>query len=198
MALVPGGGPFADQVRSTQARWGYGDAVAHAMALLAMRQYGLMLAGLRSEFATAGNPESVAAALAAGRSAIWLPDPEAMDEREVPASWAITSDSLAAWLARKIGAEHLLLVKSASIPPGGLPASRLAAQGWVDPAFPGFVACARYDAWLCRKEEHGRFREGLRDPSAVFTRIVPDAAQRPACSEVIPDVDQSPLFRQPA
>lgn len=30
LVLVPGGGPFSDQVRSARARWGYDDAAAPA------------------------------------------------------------------------------------------------------------------------------------------------------------------------
>src|SRR3546814_1733087 len=47
IVLVPGGGPFADAVRTMQRRWSFGDATAHHLALLAMEQYGLMLAGLQ-------------------------------------------------------------------------------------------------------------------------------------------------------
>jgi aspartokinase-like uncharacterized kinase len=186
VALVPGGGPFADQARAAQARWGLGDPTAHAIAILAMRQYGLMLAGLCPDLATAASPAGLAAFLAKGRSAVWLPDPEAPDLREVPASWAVTSDSLAAWLARRIGADHLLLVKSAPLPAGELPAGRLAAEGWVDAAFPDFIAGARFKAWLCHKEDHDRLSAGMRDPAAAFARIVPDAGRRPALSEVNP------------
>ncbi len=45
VVIVPGGGPFADAVRSTQASLGFSDAAAHEMALLAMHQMaGVMIA----------------------------------------------------------------------------------------------------------------------------------------------------------
>ena len=125
--VVPGGGPFADQVRASQARWGFGEGPAHGMAILGMRQYGLMLAGLCPAFATATEPERLAGFLALGRPAVWLPDPEALAQaQELPASWSVTSDSLAAWLARRIGA-RLLLVKSAALPAAAKPAAQLVA-----------------------------------------------------------------------
>ena len=40
IAIVPGGGPFADAVRAAQASMGYDDRAAHAMALMAMAQFG--------------------------------------------------------------------------------------------------------------------------------------------------------------
>jgi hypothetical protein len=54
----------------------------------------------------------------------------------------VTSDSLAAWLARRLAAHRLILVKSAPPPPGGPVA--WAASGFVDAAFPEFVRDAAF------------------------------------------------------
>jgi len=194
--LVPGGGPFADAVRTAQTHWGFSDHAAHAMAILAMRQYGLMLGDLSPGFAVSSDIAGLAAALAVGRSALWLPDPAAIPEAEVPASWAITSDSLAAWLARKLGVEHLLLVKSAGIPTGEFGVQAAAARGWIDAAFPAFLAGGGLGAWLARPDQHTRLGLGLREPRTVFTPIVPDIG--PVTRENTSYVDHSPLFRQPA
>jgi aspartokinase-like uncharacterized kinase len=174
VVLVPGGGPFADRVRWAQARWSFDDVTAHAMAILTMKQYGLMLSGMCPKFLTTADADGLAAARATGRSAIWLPDPVTIDAQEVPASWDVTSDSLAAWLARKVGAAHLLLVKSAAIPSGSAHAEALAADGLIDAAFPRFTAGAAFEIWLCRREDHGRLSEGLSNPEAVFTRVIRD------------------------
>lgn len=194
--LVPGGGPFAEAVRSAQARWGFVDTAAHGMAILAMRQYGLMLHDLCPKFLAFSDISRLAAQMDAGRAAIWLPDPDAIPTREVPASWAVTSDSLAAWLARKIGADHLLLVKSVEIPAESVGAGQAAAAGWIDAAFPAFLAGGGFAAWLSQREDHANLRQGLRDPKAVFTPIEPDTG--PVSSESNTYVDQSPLFREPA
>jgi aspartokinase-like uncharacterized kinase len=50
VVVVPGGGPFADAVRLAQTAMGFDDLAAHRMALLAMAQYGLALAGLGGPF----------------------------------------------------------------------------------------------------------------------------------------------------
>jgi aspartokinase-like uncharacterized kinase len=145
VVLVPGGGVFADAVRDAQASDGFSDLAAHRMAILAMEQYGLMLADLEPRFRLAASEGEIAAALTAGAVALWLPSAMAFAAPEIAASWEVTSDSLAAWLARKIGARLLLLVKSA---PAARPldAAALAEQGLVDAAFPAYVAHAPF-AW---------------------------------------------------
>lgn len=106
VVVVPGGGVFADQVRVSQKHWKFDDRSAHAMALLAMRQYGYLLAALGG-LETATDIERLSAAPA---SQVWLPDEVALG-RELTASWDLTSDSVAAWLACRIRADWLVLVK---------------------------------------------------------------------------------------
>ena len=40
LVIVPGGGTFADLVRERQRNWRFDNGTAHAMAVLAMAQYG--------------------------------------------------------------------------------------------------------------------------------------------------------------
>ena len=61
--IVAGGGPFADAVRATQPVMHFDDRVAHHMALLAMEQYALALASLRSSFALAASIAALRRAL---------------------------------------------------------------------------------------------------------------------------------------
>lgn len=134
VVLVPGGGPFADAVRSAQALWRFDDATAHHMALLAMQQYGQMLAGLRPDLLTVDSAAAIRAALASGRIPVWSPLPMALDPA-LETSWRLTSDSLAAWLARRLNIARLVLVKSCEVPDSADPADWTAA-GIVDPLFP--------------------------------------------------------------
>jgi aspartokinase-like uncharacterized kinase len=134
VVLVPGGGPFADAVRSAQAIWRFDDATAHHMALLAMQQYGLMLAGLRAELRLVDSEAAIRAALASGRIPVWSPLPMALDPA-LETSWRLTSDSLAAWLARLLNAGRLALVKHCTASPATDPGD-WAAAGIVDPLFP--------------------------------------------------------------
>jgi len=141
LVLVPGGGPFADQVRDAQSRWGFDDATAHHLALLAMEQYGRMLCGLRPALVPAETVGALAAAVSSGVSAVWMPVVMALADPAIPRSWDMTSDSLAAWLAARLGAADLLLIKSAPLDPDDS-LERMAATGVVDPLLPGLVESA--------------------------------------------------------
>jgi aspartokinase-like uncharacterized kinase len=170
--IVPGGGLFADAVRRAQDRWGFDDHVAHAMAISAMTQYGQMLQGLCRELRVATERQALLEANRVGRSIIWLPDPRALENASLRASWDVTSDSLAAWLARQLAAEHLLLVKSRSVPTGACRLSDLVAEGLLDPAFPETADSQPGAIWVSGPE-HPEFCEvGLMNPSSYFTRVM--------------------------
>lgn len=171
VAIVPGGGVFADAVRKMQRRWQFGDGSAHAMAILAMAQYGLMLQGLEPRLRPCRRPVQIPRLLACGHSVVWLPDPQTVS---VPESWAVTSDTLALWLAQRIGAAHVVLVKSAAVPGGPTAAAALRSADLVDAAFPEFLAAGRATCWLCHRDQHSCFVDGLRNPERVFTRVVRD------------------------
>ena len=139
MILVPGGGPFAREVRAAQIRTGFNDAEAHRRALLAMERFGALLTAHSGRFVLAASRAEIAAALAGGRIPVWLPSAMALAAPEIPASWDATSDTLAAWLAGVCGGTDLLLVKSCDVAPPvslrALPAAKI-----VDPLFPDFAA----------------------------------------------------------
>jgi aspartokinase-like uncharacterized kinase len=134
--VVPGGGPFADQVRHAQDRWRISDACAHAMALLAMEQFGRLLHNLEPELCLAASCEDIRQALNQGQIPIWLPTAELLNHLTIPASWEVTSDSLAVWLSGELKASRLILVKRVLISAPFISAHTLAKQGIVDLAFP--------------------------------------------------------------
>lgn len=111
VVLVPGGGPFADAVRAAQPVMGFDDEAADAMAMLAMAQFGLALCSLGTRLVPSERPAEIREALAAGRVPVWAPLAMVRREGNLPASWSVTSDSLALWLACRLGAAALLLVK---------------------------------------------------------------------------------------
>lgn len=139
VVIVPGGGAFADQVRSAQQQWRFDDSTAHAMALLAMQQMALLFNGLKMHFKIAASLAEIKREGLAGQVLIWSPNIVELDLAGIPASWEITSDSLSAWLAKTLSADELVLVKSAVINADSDLAG-LAEQGIVDKAFCAFVA----------------------------------------------------------
>jgi len=168
--IVPGGGPFADAVRTAQARWRFDEATAHHMAILGMRQYGRMLAGLCPKLLMATTEEELASR--PGVAKIWLPLPELLDEANIPASWGVTSDSLAAWVAGRLQAANLLLVKSVDLSALGttpfLSRVDLVSRGWADPLFPAYAAQCACPSWLCGADGHRQLPQGFAEPARFF------------------------------
>lgn len=143
VVIVPGGGAFADQVRLAQQHWQFDNYTAHRMALLAMQQTALMLKGLKADFVIVHNVAAIHYQLDRHKTVIWSPDILELDNAGIAASWDISSDSLAAWLARTLAASELILIKSAVID-ASLSLHQLAEQQIVDKAFCGFVAEAAF------------------------------------------------------
>lgn len=139
--LVPGGGVFADQVRAAQKRWGFGDAAAHGMAILAMQQMALLINSLKPGFKLVRSISNLAVL---PKVAIWAPNPDELDMAGIPASWDVTSDSLAAWLAGQVGAHELVLVKSCAVPESAV-LSELQRQGVIDAGFLDFAKPSAYN-----------------------------------------------------
>jgi aspartokinase-like uncharacterized kinase len=83
--------------------------------------------------------DSIGAVWGSGRIPILLPriildEEDRLAQDPLPHSWAVTSDSIAARVAVRLGAEELLLLKSAPLPPG-IDRTGAARLGLVDPAF---------------------------------------------------------------
>lgn len=139
LVVVPGGGPFADAVRMAQQKTGIDDRAAHRMALLAMEQYGVLLAALAPALVAAATRGALRGALRCRRVPVWMPARMVVAEG-IGESWEVTSDSLAAWLAHELDASALWLVKSCAV--AVQDPLQLAAMGVVDAAFPRFLAAS--------------------------------------------------------
>ena len=141
VVVVPGGGPFAEAVRESQGRLGFCDSLAHRLALDAMGRVAEILCALEPALSRSADPAEATALARAGRVPVWDPAALKAGHPDIPESWDVTSDSLALWLAERIGAGRCLLLKSADAPaPAGADAAELARIGLVDAAFPAFAA----------------------------------------------------------
>jgi probable H4MPT-linked C1 transfer pathway protein len=112
--IVPGGGPFADDVRDAYARGAVDDETAHWMAVLAMDQYAALLIARMPHAVRVTSLAEAHAALVSGRLPVLAPSRWLREVDPLPHSWDVTSDSIAAWVAGQVGAASLILVK----PPG--------------------------------------------------------------------------------
>ncbi len=144
VAIVPGGGAFADAVRAAQARHGFSDAEAHRMALLAMHQTGLMMAALQPRLKPVETLAGLRRIARSRRIPVWLPLKTVERDGRITADWSTTSDGLAARLAERLGRAPVVLVKSCRIPKQAS-AAALARDGVVDPTFAAIVERARLD-----------------------------------------------------
>lgn len=70
----------------------------------------------------------------------WLPSTMLLREADIAQNWDVTSDSLSAWLAKKIEAWALMLVKETTVASKAVHAAQLAERNIVDREFPQFAA----------------------------------------------------------
>jgi aspartokinase-like uncharacterized kinase len=171
IVIVPGGGPFADAVRKAQAGIGYDARAAHAMALMAMAQFGSALESLNPALKLTASRSAISRALKDGKVPVWSPERIAR-AAALPETWDLTSDSLAAWLAGALGANCLVLVKHGRLDGAALGVHDLVARGVVDPLFPRYLKQSGARAWLAAPTDSSRLALGLRRP--IFPEIVWD------------------------
>jgi 5-(aminomethyl)-3-furanmethanol phosphate kinase len=174
IVVVPGGGPFADAVRVAQKQLKFSGSAAHRMALLAMEQYGLAMADMVKRLQPTRTTRSIIACLRAGRTPIWMPTAMTLGQRDIAESWAVTSDSLALWLAQRLGAQGLLLVKAARLPAGACSATELSRNGIIDPAFSKMLARKRLPCWCIGARGHAEAAHALQtghDPRATSIEL---------------------------
>ena len=180
LLVVPGGAGFADAVRDHDRRFGLRATISHRMAVLGMEQFGLLLSDLIpgaercTDLARAGG-------LADGRATVLQPARLALDG--LPASWQVTSDSIAAWVAGQVGADRLVLVKDvdglfAEWPARGQPLARLTAAelaalrpAGVDAYLPTALERASFETWVIGGRVPARVVELFERGTTVGTRI---------------------------
>jgi 5-(aminomethyl)-3-furanmethanol phosphate kinase len=117
--FVPGGGAMADIVREWDRVHRLGDELSHRLAIRTMAVVGELLRTIPG--CDVFDCESVPSA------------------DGLPHSWAVTSDSIAAWIAGMTCADRLVLLKSVDVP-AGVSWSVAATNGWVDEHFPTAAA----------------------------------------------------------
>ena len=136
--LVPGGGPTADVVRRFDQTHGLGEERAHWLALDALQLNAHFLAWLLPSARVVDHPEQASAGGVTILNAFQFLSGEkaACRKGRLPHCWAVSSDAIAARAAVVAEAEHLVLLKSVTIPQG---------MDWEEAGERGFV-----DEWFAR------------------------------------------------
>jgi len=102
---------------------------------------------------------------------VWSATRMVLGAKDIPRSWDVTSDSLAAWLAGRIGAKRVLLVKHMEPSAHLLRAQDLVARGIVDPAFPRFLGASGAEAFIAGTTEHAAAAVAVHNGGMVGARV---------------------------
>jgi len=132
------------------------------MAILAMEQFGLMLCGLQPQLRAARDRPAIQEILAGGGVPVWLPGAMLIEDQTLPRDWSVSSDSLAAWLARQYRARFLVLVKSIEPDDETLRARALSRRGVVDASFADRLVAAPFGVRIVGSDRHARLMSALR------------------------------------
>jgi len=169
--VVPGGGRFADLVRDVYAERGLSQDAAHWMAILAMDQYAYYLADI------AGVELTPLLVMKKGVRIV-LPYEVLRRQDELPHTWEVTSDTIAAWIAYKTGSG---LVKATDVDgvfaDGRLletvdASALLGTETCVDRALPGFLLEHHMDAFVVNGLVAPRLEDALLGKPSIGTIII--------------------------
>lgn len=162
--LVPGGGGFADAVRALDPP----ATPAHWMAVSAMEMYGWYL----SSFGL--HPTGDLAV--PDRPSVLLPYTSLRTRDPLPHSWAVTSDTIAAWVAGELGLPLVLVKSVEGLTKNGTVLAevcelRLCEE--VDPSLLPYLFEHHIEATIVNGRVPGRLAALLRGERVVCTHIHP-------------------------
>ena len=169
--VVPGGGLFADLVRDVDKEHGLSPDTAHWMAVLAMDQYAYYLHDKTGI-------ELTPLLVRKKGVRIILPYEVLRRQDELPHSWDVTSDTIAAWMAQRTASQLIKATDVDGIILDGLlqdtiDASALAGQETcVDRALPDFLIKHNMDAFILNGLAEGRLEEALKGMTVKGTKII--------------------------
>lgn len=134
LLLVVGGGAMADEVRRWSRDFHIAEEPAHWLAVHAMSLQARLLAAILPPAAlchTFDDLQHATGNILIFDSSTLL---QADAGQTLPMNWEVTSDAIAAWVARKIGCRRIILLKMVG-EPGGFSLDQAVAAGWLDPYF---------------------------------------------------------------
>jgi aspartokinase-like uncharacterized kinase len=111
LIVTPGGGSLADEVRRMYAKFNLSESTAHNMAILAIDQMAFMISQFLERSQIVFDPSDARRTTKGHQVAIIAPFRLMHNRDPLPHSWSVTSDSVAAYIARTMRAEKLILLK---------------------------------------------------------------------------------------
>jgi len=168
--IVPGGGRFADLVRDIYRESGLSEEAAHWMAVLAMDAYAYYLSDI-------SGIELTPLLVKKKGVRIVLPYEILRRQDELPHSWDVTSDTIAAWMAYRTGSKLIKATDVDGIILDGrlqetIEASKLRGmETCVDRALPEFLINHQMDALVLNGLKAPRLEDALEDKRPAGTLI---------------------------
>jgi len=160
--IIPGGGPFTNLVRTLHAP----ENESHWMAVLGMEQYGWYIAS----FGIGTSP----GLQVPGHPTVLLPYALMQKEDPLPHNWDITSDTIAAWAAYRLGLDLVVLKSVDGIMKGNIPMKQVTTPmtcGELDPGFIRFVLDHGVKTLIINGRRIERVQALLRGEQVEGTRI---------------------------
>ncbi|HUX99763.1 MAG TPA: hypothetical protein VMV49_09435 [Candidatus Deferrimicrobium sp.] len=109
--LLPGGGEYADLVRNHYQNFPISDNNAHWMAITCENILGFFLVNNLELGIPVFTLSEIAKAIESSKIPVFLPFQYLYEQDPLPHSWDVTSDSIAAYIAKCLQADKLILVK---------------------------------------------------------------------------------------
>ena len=169
--IVPGGGEFADVVRRIDRERGLTDDAAHWMAVLAMDEYAYYLSD------KTGIGLSCSLSVKKGVY-IALPYEILKENDELPHSWDVTSDTIAAWVALRLKCPLIKATDVDGILLNGelkkcVDASRIIdVETCVDKALPNFLIEHHMNALIVNGKHADRVKKAIMGEPVTGTAII--------------------------
>ena len=108
--IVPGGSKFADVARDFDKRYKLTPEISHKIAILGMDQYGFILSELIPNSSTFYKLVEYKKILKTKKIPVFLPSSYMFKKDPLENSWNVTSDSVAAYLAKELRYTNLILI----------------------------------------------------------------------------------------
>jgi 5-(aminomethyl)-3-furanmethanol phosphate kinase len=160
--IIPGGGRFADAVRES----GLPDDEAHWKAIAAMDTFGSYLASFGFDTTDQLSiPE---------KTTVFLPTKSMSDYDPLPHTWDVTSDTIAAWVAGRLGLDLLVLKSVDGIRNGRILLQEISQPidtDIVDPCFIPYILDNRISATIINGKVQDRITRFLQGEQVLCTRI---------------------------
>lgn len=172
LVIVPGIGPFGDRIGELRDRWRFSQHAALEMGLSAMEQFGRMLAGMDWRLRLCADLLEFGRAFDENRVAVWLPLAMSLGRTQAEEGEGLTADALAVWLAGRMRAQGVVLVKPVQPAQEQISVRELIRKGLAEPSFAQAFNDSGVDGWCVGMDEPVSFLRAITHGGPPGTRIV--------------------------